>query len=223
MAGALEGAVFHAHAQTGGHGRHGRAWVSPPGNLYLSFVLTPQILLTNIGHLSLLTGLALAQVLKAYLSDHSILKLKWPNDVLLDGEKCAGILIENIDGQGMIFGVGCNLASAPEGKARLHDFCDKAPDVKAMRDQFLEQFEKLYTLWQRQGFESIKSLWLGRAHAAGEPVQVKVGTRVIEGAFEALDTHGNMILRDAQGQRITITGGDVFLSDEKESLHAARS
>ena len=117
-----EGAVVLARAQTAGRGRHGRIWSSPAGNLYVSVLLRPGRGLGETSALSLVSGLALADALAELGADGSRLKLKWPNDVLIDGAKVAGLLLES-GGAGstaawVVVGSGVNLVSAPAADCR---------------------------------------------------------------------------------------------------------
>src|SRR5690606_32282573 len=112
-----EGFAVQARRQEGGKGRQGRQWISPEGNLYLSVLLKPaKVEAVHVGQLSFVAALAVAKTVASYLKDG--LMLKWPNDVLLAGKKCAGILLETDVKDGKVrwvaVGIGVNIASAPE-------------------------------------------------------------------------------------------------------------
>ncbi|MEM7650979.1 MAG: biotin--[acetyl-CoA-carboxylase] ligase, partial [Pseudomonadota bacterium] len=184
MEGGAEGSVIQALSQTQGKGRHGREWVSAAGNLAFSFILRPHCDVSHIGQLSILVGVALAKTIGAKA------QLKWPNDILVEGQKCAGILIDSdLSGQiinWLVVGLGVNTSSAPEGAYALQE----------ERDQFLQdvlaQISELYEDYKRNGFEDIRQYWLHHSFEKGTPLNV--------GAFEDLDDFGNLVVRDAQNQ-----------------------
>lgn len=205
-----EGLVVRAFQQTDGRGRHGREWVSQDGNLFFSFLLRPQSGVETIGQLGLVIGTALGAALKNALDDPSRLSLKWPNDILLDGKKCAGILIETeLSNSGalewVVVGVGINVKAAPDEQAI-------ALGADVSLDQILEQVSAFYTQWQTQGFAAIQPLWLDMAHSKGAPVTVKLGNQLIEGLFEGVDEQGALLLQDSGTDELrTITAGDVYV------------
>lgn len=162
--GAHEGLCIQALTQSGGYGRHGRNWIGLPGNLFLSFVLRPGCQADEAGPMSLVVGEALAASIRPMLNDPAILTLKWPNDVLLAGEKCAGILIESsLKGEAvewLAVGIGVNVASAPDGPfTALSAHCAEMPEVAAFRDQFLANMALAYSRWQKDGIEAIRAEW----------------------------------------------------------------
>ncbi len=191
--GAEEGSVVIADEQTQGRGRHGREWVSPKGNLYMSFILKPACAPSDYGQIALKIGLALGRAVAEFSEG---VRLKWPNDVLIDGRKCAGILIE-AEGDCLIIGMGVNVSVAPEDASYIEN-----ADVPGVRAAFFKHFDAVYN----QNFEEVKEEWLEMAHPVGSDVTVKIGDRHVSGAFEGLDALGNMIV---DGQ--TISSGDVFL------------
>jgi BirA family biotin operon repressor/biotin-[acetyl-CoA-carboxylase] ligase len=196
--GAPEGAVVQALAQTSGRGRHGRVWEMGAGNLALSFLLRPECSAQEIGQISILIGVALAQS----IGEQAV--LKWPNDVMIAHKKCAGILIESdlngADVNWLCVGVGVNTQSAPEMGAALNVPCD------AFRDRFLAAVSDLYETWRHDGFESIRQAWLARTYPKGTPLNI--------GAFEDLDTAGNLIVRDGQNTLQRYSSGDVYLKED---------
>lgn len=215
--GAPEGLVIHALEQTGGHGRHGRSWESPRGNLYLSLVLRPVCLSQVIGQLSLLSAVALAQALEGVIDDPAALMLKWPNDVLLGGRKCAGLLLETslgADGaaEWVVVGAGVNLKSAPLDTAcAVQDYTLAELDIERFRDDFLQRVETLYEGWQQRGFEDLRVLWLEKAHPKGAALSVKIAEHLENGVFHDIDALGNLMLRKQDGAIKTIGAGEVYL------------
>lgn len=212
-----EGMVVVAEEQTEGRGRHGRQWVSKKGNLYLSVLLRPSCPVAQIGQLSLLTGLSLYETLAKFIDDAKKLSLKWPNDVLLDGQKCAGILLEteltgNQSIKSVALGIGVNIVTAPPGLGHsLKDYARKAPDLEKIQAAFLKNLNTYYLQWIREDFMPIKKAWLEHGHKKGEKMRVRIGVQIEEGAFHDIDSHGNLLLTDKDFRLKTVTAGEVYI------------
>lgn len=212
-----EGTVVQAITQTAGRGRHGRNWVSEKGNLYISLLLKPAGEARFIGQMGLLTGVALAETILKYLENPDVLTLKWPNDILLEGMKCAGILVETqltpkntLSWVGI--GIGVNLVTAPAGTGRsLDKYAAKEFSMIAFRTTLLSNIDKYYALWSKEGFEKIKEKWLEYAHKKGTRVKVKLAGRTEEGTFQGIDDDGNLLLTDSHLNLKKITAGEVYL------------
>lgn len=207
--GEAEGLVIRALEQSAGQGRHGRQWVSEKGNLYISMILRPSCAAGETGQLSILTGLAAARAVRRFSGARRGLALKWPNDVLLDGMKCGGILLESGLSEGgavdwMVAGIGLNAIHAPEGASAIN-----APSDEIL-SAFLGEFGALYEGWKANGFDVVRRGWLALAHRPGDFVSVKIGQQIQSGTFHSIDEFGNLILRDADLQLKTITAGDVY-------------
>ncbi|MBP7722054.1 MAG: biotin--[acetyl-CoA-carboxylase] ligase [Alphaproteobacteria bacterium] len=215
--GQSEGKVVQALEQTGGRGRHGRQWISEKGNLYLSVLLRPTCQARHIGQLSILIAVALADTIRAHLKDPDVLMLKWPNDVLIGDQKCAGILIETAlsDGGSIEYaavGVGVNLASAPpQIGAALNGYAKKPLKTDKFRDEFLKNLNKTYALWSQEGFEDIKERWLQMAHKKGTNLRIRIGVQVETGLFYGIDDDGNLLLHDRDLRQKKVTAGEVYL------------
>jgi BirA family transcriptional regulator, biotin operon repressor / biotin---[acetyl-CoA-carboxylase] ligase len=211
-----EGMVVQAAEQTGGKGRHGRQWVSDKGNLYMSVLLRPSCQAQNIGQLSLLAGLATAKTIQSYLQKPEMLLLKWPNDVLINGEKCAGILLEtSIAGKSVewvALGIGINIKSAPPGMGTaLKDHSDKTPKPEELREALLKNLNKYYGLWTREGIAAIRKQWLEISHKKGSVVKVRVGVQIESGNFYDVDEQGNLLLHDSDLRVKKVTAGEVYI------------
>lgn len=217
--GSPEGTVVQALDQTQGHGRHGRSWISRKGNFYLSLILKPAGQARHVGQLGLLTGLAVAETIRKYLEQPDILTLKWPNDVLLHGVKCAGIIIEteltpknSLSWVGI--GVGVNITSAPKGIGEcVEKFAARPFGLTSFRTAFLSHLNKYYMQWTQEGFEPIKEKWLEYAHKKGTKVRVRVGPHTHEGAFQDIDDEGSLIITDHGLHKKKITAGEVYLDE----------
>lgn len=212
-----EGKVVQALEQTGGRGRHGRNWISEKGNLYLSVLLRPTCQARHVGQLSILIAVALADTIRLHLKEPEALMLKWPNDILIGDQKCAGILIETaLSGSGAIkyavVGVGVNLASAPpQIGAALNSYSKKPLKADKFRDEFLKNLNKTYALWSRKGFSDIKQRWLDMAHKKGTNLRVRIGAQVETGLFYGIDDDGNLLLHDRDLRQKKVTAGEVYL------------
>ena len=212
-----EGKVVQARQQSGGRGRHGRPWVSEKGNLYLSVLLRPACLAQHIGQLAILVAVALGDTIRPCLKNPKALILKWPNDVMLGDQKCAGILIETALSEGgaieyAIVGAGVNIAAAPLGiGAAINAHSAKSVDVDRFRDEFLKNLNEIYVLWSREGFSEVKQRWLGMAHKKGTNLRVKVGPQIETGLFYSIDDEGNLLLHDKDLRQKKVTAGEVYL------------
>ena len=208
--GAPHGTVVHADAQSAGRGRMARAWFSPPGNLYMSTLLRLDVPVGRLSELSFLTAIALAETLDALLPKSIRATLKWPNDVLVQGGKIAGILLEYQDGA-TIIGTGLNVLHAPTSPA-YKTTCIVAnggmASVDGARDILLRRLQHHLSIWLAEGFEPVRAAWLARAHPVGTMLKVNNGAQTIEAAFDGLDTDGALLLRTSEGQR-RIVAGDV--------------
>lgn len=210
---AAEGTVIQTRIQTAGRGRRGRVWVGDQaGNLYLSFLLRPNLKPQQFGQIGLVAGIALAQAIRPLLKNPADLVLKWPNDILLAGKKCAGILVETDATNNVIVGVGVNVKTAPlEHTARLNDFCVAPVHEDDLRDRILYIFSDLYKRWLENEWGVLHGEWLANALPAGTPMTVKHGGQIRTGWFETIDDGGNLILRTENGTREIIMCGEVFL------------
>ncbi|MCB1839738.1 MAG: biotin--[acetyl-CoA-carboxylase] ligase [Alphaproteobacteria bacterium] len=211
-----EGLVVQAIQQTRGRGRQGRSWFSPPGNLYLSVLLKPVNGLCGIGQLSLVSCLSLSNTLAEMYGLDQKLLLKWPNDILLEGRKCAGILLETETDEkgafkGVILGMGVNVVSAPpEMGTALQASTDRKVALADLREALLERLEEDYQRWQKQGFTPFRSEWVSKTVGSGTPLSIGHGKTSRAGTFEDIDPEGSLILAEPGGNRITVSSGEVF-------------
>ncbi len=216
--GAAEGALVWALAQTAGRGRRGREWRSPRGNLYLSLVLRPACPPDRAAQLGFAAALAVGDALGDLIPNLAGLAGKWPNDVLLDGRKIAGILLELEIGQDLnlaflVVGVGVNLVSAPPDvefpATSIAAQGYRPPEPAALLGAFARHFEDWVRSWREAGFAPLRAAWLGRAVGLGEPIRVRLENANLHGRFADLDQQGALLLDTADGLR-RISAGDVF-------------
>ena len=227
--GAPDGTVVWARRQRAGRGRRGRSWVSPPGNLYVSAILRPACEARSVAQLSFVAALAVHDFVDGLLLGP--VRCKWPNDVLLDGGKVAGVLLESALGPGgsvdwVVLGIGMNLASHPglEGPIPSTSLAAAGAPTLAPEDAMhsvLAALTRRRQEWEAQGFAAVRLAWLDRAYGLGGPVTVVNGERRVAGVFEGLDEEGALVLAQPGGAPLSIAAGDVFFGDA-EVAHAAR-
>lgn len=199
--------VVHALEQKGGRGRRGNQWSSPPGNLYQSIILKPQTPRQHWGQLSFVIAVALGQLCINTGADKNNIHLKWPNDVLFNERKLAGILIE-IEGNSVIIGTGVNIKIAPEGRSKFHEWCTKS--VEDLRDSFLTNIADIYEQWEKEGFDNIRAQWMRYAYRLGQEVEARTPQAVYKGIFENLDDQGTLILKEESGLTRNINAGEII-------------
>jgi BirA family biotin operon repressor/biotin-[acetyl-CoA-carboxylase] ligase len=207
-----------ARRQTAGRGRRGSVWISQPGNLYASLLLSDAAAGAHLPELCFVAALAVMDaVCAAAPSLASKLKLKWPNDLLLDGAKLAGILIEaeSIAGRtATVAGIGVNCAHHPGDTA--YPATDLAAHGVAVTpvDVFRELSGAMaarLAQWDRgAGFAAIRAAWLSHAAGIGSDIVVRLPDRELAGTFESLDPAGRLMLRLPAGRLEAITAGDVL-------------
>ena len=221
-----DGQWVSADRQTKGRGRMARAWEAPEGNLAASLWAVPREGEGAAAELSFVAALALHDVCATHVKPGRLM-LKWPNDLLLDGAKLSGILLER-EGNGVIVGIGVNLAAAPEVAGRktiaLADVAP-APKPAAFLEALAAAFEARRIAWAREGFAAIREAWLARAHPVGAPLKLTSpgkGGDALEGRFAGLGADGALHLELAPGQVHVVHAGDVMLGGEgRERADAA--
>jgi BirA family transcriptional regulator, biotin operon repressor / biotin---[acetyl-CoA-carboxylase] ligase len=208
-----------ARRQTAGRGRRGRAWVSEPGNLYASLLLTDPAPPQRAAELSLVAALAVHDALSeraGVLGPR--LTLKWPNDVLCDGAKLAGILVEGEALPGgplaVVIGIGVNCAHHPAATAYPATNLAAAGVLVApesLAQALIAAMARRLGEWDAgKNFAAIRAAWLKRAAGLGAPARVRLPDREIEGVAETLDETGRLVLRLADGSRERIAAGEMF-------------
>ena len=217
--GAVEGTVVHALTQDGGYGRFKRQWVSSGGNLYLSFLLKPHCAVHTISQLSFVVSLAAANTIQDYIKDPDIIRLKWPNDVLMNGQKCSGILIEiDTNSAGdlnwVAAGIGVNvMTSPPDMGAAIKEYGkNENIDLIDFRDALLMNIAKTYDLWRHDGFTPIRDKWLLHGFEDGQNMTVQSSHGRLQGAYKGLDESGNLLLETKDKIIEVITSGDVEMT-----------
>ncbi len=211
-----------AREQTAGRGRRGREWRDPPGNLAATLILQPKVGPAEAALFSFVAALALDSALAQVAGPRARLAIKWPNDVLLNGGKVAGILLESLGQGGQIgalsIGVGVNLADAPA--PRTLEPGAMAPVSLAAEtgalltpEEFLPFLAAAFDRYQRQfetyGFAPIRTAWLARAARLGQTITARTGSDERVGVFDTINEFGALVLVTPQG-RVTVSAADVF-------------
>ncbi len=209
--------------QTKGRGRRGREWASQDGNFAATLVLQPEEAPDVMALRSFVASLALFDAFSAVTGRPQAFSLKWPNDVLLNGGKVAGILLESAGFVGGVpshiaIGIGVNLVHAPDASdleatamRPVTLLSEGGADVDP--ETFLDILAAAYARWEHQfvtyGFEPIRTAWLARAARIGEVITARTMREEFTGTFETVDNSGNLVLKTAQGA-VAIPAADIF-------------
>ncbi|MBN1176048.1 MAG: biotin--[acetyl-CoA-carboxylase] ligase [Dehalococcoidales bacterium] len=215
-----EGTVIIAGEQTEGRGRQQRAWVSPSGNIAMSIVLYPDV--GSLPYLVMMASLAVTHSIEEITGLHT--QIKWPNDILVDGKKVSGILIENQVKRGRVVyalvGIGINvdlkaadIAGIPTAVTSLKAELDRRIMRTSLIKNLLTELERLYLLLPAGG--SIFRAWRDRLWTLGKEVAVISGEDVLDGVAESVDEDGALMLRCADGTLMKCVAGDVSLRHNK--------
>lgn len=214
-----------ADAQTGGRGRHGRQWVSEPGNLYATLLLVDPCRIERAPQLGFVAGLALHDALSALTTLADRIRLKWPNDALIGDAKLAGILLEGFSraavsaarSHAVAIGIGVNLRHHPD------DLPYEATDLRSQRWEIapLDLLAALSTAMRArlrqwaagEGFAATRQYWLKVAAGLGRPIRVTLQDRVENGVFRDIDGDGRLLM-DSEAGVTTIGAGDVAFRRE---------
>lgn len=219
--GASHGAVIWTKRQTHGRGRMGREWISPEGNLYVSFLLKPQQMQEKLSELSFVASIACANTIELIVGDARDIHCKWPNDILLSSKKVAGILLESFSTEDavkgretwVVVGIGVNVESFPDHvlfpATSLRAEGVELISAKIVLSRLVYNFMQQYDHWCKKGFAPIRKSWMGHAYKLGHLLQVAQGDNLCEGIFEGIAEDGAMLLKQKNGEVKTITFGDV--------------
>jgi len=205
-----------AAAQSAGRGRRGRVWISETGNLFTTHLVEIDASLGLCGQLSFGAALAVADVVGGYAPAADV-RLKWPNDILLNGSKVAGILLEAAptgSASRLIVGIGLNLAHYPKDVDYPATSLADAAGIRVTPGDALLRlvaaWDKWYEKWRTGGFAPLREAWLARAEGVGKRVTVRLGTSEIEGVFEDMEQDGAMLVRLDNKDRLRVTSGEIY-------------
>ncbi|MBM5782373.1 MAG: biotin--[acetyl-CoA-carboxylase] ligase [Pelagibacterales bacterium] len=208
--------IILANSQSSGKGRNERNWNSPNGNLYFSLVLKPNLEIAKIPQISFVAIAALRIAIEKINIQNLEIKNKWPNDLLINQKKVAGLLLESKFSQNscnfVIVGIGLNLISNPDNtifpSSNLKD-CGIAITKEKILELFLDQFTEIYNNYLSYGFKGIRNLWLKEAYLLDKEIKAKNGSEEITGIFKDLDEEGNLLI-EVSGVVRKILAADIF-------------
>lgn len=209
------GTVVWAHEQTAGRGRQGNTWESYAGNLFMSVILRPKASMAQMGQMSFVVAVAVAKVLEKVVSVQYQIRLKWPNDIFLNGKKLGGILIET-ETTGVqsvpwaVVGIGVNVVKAPEGAACLADAKVQKTEAGHLLEEIVKEMNFLLKHWEEKGFDQIREAWLKKAWKIDQEISVRLPKEEIKGVFLGLDAQGSLRLKMPDGKERLINSGEVF-------------
>ena len=217
-AGAPAQTCIWACEQTAGRGRRGRVWSSPPGNLYASLILRPDCPPSRAAQLGFVAALAIGGGLGAVHPGLRALAYKWPNDVLVNTRKIAGILLEAETNAlarpaFLVVGVGVNLTSSPKQAEYPATSLAEEGRGKLSPARMLAEFCRCFAGWERcwreEGFAAVRKAWLANAASHGELIRVRLERETLYGRFLDIDEEGTLLL-ECPGGCHHISAGEVF-------------
>ena len=213
-----------ARRQSAGRGRRGRVWESETGNLFATLLALTRKPPAEAAQVTFLAALAVADLLDRY-APPSLVTIKWPNDVMLSGEKAAGMLVESgahaAGGLWLAVGIGVNLAHAPSGTERpatalaqhLAAGVAAPPSVDVAAHELAEAFAVWMDRWEALGFQPVLDAWRARTPGLDGPAVARLGAETVEGRAEGVESDGALRLRLADGRLRLISAGDVFFGE----------
>ena len=213
-----------AHKQTAARGRRGRAWASPQGNFFASVRISPSGALAGYARYSFVAALALHDALSDLTNAAGRIVLKWPNDVLVDGCKTCGILLETAyapDRTDLVIGFGVNLVAAPRpdevepGAVLPGDILSLTGMTLAAQDlldHLAARFDHWSSVLDADGFADVRAAWLSRAKGLGARITARLPNATHHGVFEDIDADGALVLRTDAG-RLVLQAADVYFAE----------
>lgn len=214
--------VIWARQQSAGRGRYGKFWHSQEGNLYVTLLLNRNIITDKQPQLSFVTALAAYETVSALGAENN-LAVKWPNDIMLNNKKLAGILLEAVNLYGrnsLIIGLGINLKNHPEilntRATNLKAEGISAEDPSRVLNLFINFFEKYYNIWQQWGFAAIRRNWLQKAYNIDKVITFNDGSGKISGKFKGIDASGAIKIELACGHIYSLSAGEVFFGQASD-------
>jgi BirA family biotin operon repressor/biotin-[acetyl-CoA-carboxylase] ligase len=204
-----------AARQSAGRGRRARSWHTLPGNLAATLLLRPEVPARHAAQLSFAAALAAADMAQHFAARASV-TVKWPNDVLADGRKLAGILLESGSEHGfwLAIGIGVNLVHFPSDTefpaTSLAALGIEAPPPEDALAMLAVRFAYWHERWRSAGFEGLRDAWLARAGGLGSRIRARLPQEECAGVFEGIDASGALLLNEGHGRVRAIAAGEVF-------------
>ncbi|WP_250296235.1 biotin--[acetyl-CoA-carboxylase] ligase [Wolbachia endosymbiont of Oedothorax gibbosus] len=205
--------VIIADKQTEGRGRTRKSWVSPEGNFYASLIINQETDVSKLTELTFVTALAVGNTLLSFISDSNV-QHKWPNDILIDGKKISGILLEKRSNSNwIIIGIGINVNHAPlPGTTCINNYGESVSNMDLLKELIIN-FNKLRKQWLFDGFYAIREMWLKKAFKMNEQISVKLADKLYEGIFADIDKSGKLVLQQKDGSLIYFDAGELFIDN----------
>lgn len=203
--------VITAQKQNSGRGRRGKSWIGISGNLFMSLGLETE--LRDFGRMIFVVSLSLLETIRSFSPDVDI-KLKWPNDVLVNSRKVSGILLEKGEGDYLVIGIGVNIVAAPQIEGLIYPTVSlEEAGIKTDRitvlKKYIEIFDANRQAWKDSGFEVIRRRWLAEVKGLRSEIKVHTEKEDKTGIFSGIDENG-MLLLDVNGKIEKIYAGDIF-------------
>lgn len=226
LKGAKDGTVIVAYQQVKGRGRRGRIWEDLPGNLYMTYVTYLDCPLLEALQLSFVTCVAVGQYLRSHVPPGHVLTYKWPNDVLLNGKKVGGLLLESFpvpekSETAYLLSCGLNLVTQPE-KVRYPTTSLQNENIYLSLEEALHgiiaSLEYYMALWQKRGFSPIYDLWMEYAAGLEQKISFDLQGKLQTGIFKGIDREGALILRTSEGFK-KFTAGEILAGERHASNH----
>ncbi|MAZ80319.1 MAG: biotin--[acetyl-CoA-carboxylase] ligase [Rickettsiales bacterium] len=207
--------VYLAHKQTKGKGRINRKWQSYKENLQFSILLKPNISISKIHHINFISVIALGNIIKNLNYSNLNISYKWPNDLIINDRKIAGILLESLQGtnneQLAILGIGVNIGNSPKNTTfpsqNLKDLGIIIDKITFLKD-FLTEFKKLYNGWIDFGFRQYRKIWLENAYNLNKIISISNGKKEISAIFKGITEDGELEIIE-NNRIITIRSADI--------------
>lgn len=205
--------VITAQKQTAGRGRRGRSWQSLAGNLFFSLLL--EYPLKQLGTLIMASALSIAETIKEYQADADV-KLKWPNDVLLNNAKVCGMLLEKGCDEYMVVGIGVNIKQSPQSEEMLYPVISlREAGITADAEDFLQKYLHRFTDNLQTDAAILRQKWLQNVKGLGQKITVKQEDNEITGIFAGIDENADLLLQ-TNGEVRRILAGDVFYVEKNQ-------
>ncbi|MGQ2991310.1 MAG: biotin--[acetyl-CoA-carboxylase] ligase [Brevundimonas sp.] len=213
-----------ARTQSAGRGRRGREWVSQRGNLFATLLTTTRKPPADAAQTTFIAALAVAETLDVF-APSPLVTIKWPNDVMIDGEKASGILVESgahpAGGLWLAVGIGVNLIHTPSGTERpatamgghLRGDVAAAPSPETAAEVLADRFAIWLERWEALGFQPVLNAWIARSRGLEGPCTARLGHETISGMADGVEADGALRLKLADGSVRLISAGDVFFGE----------
>lgn len=226
LRGAKDETVIVAYRQIKGRGRRGRTWEDLPGNLYMTYITYLDCPLLRALQLSFVTCVAVGEYLRAQMPPGPVLTYKWPNDVLLNGRKVGGLLLESFPvpekkETAYLLSCGLNLVTQPQ-EVRYPTTSLQNENIYLSLEETLHgitaSLSSYITLWKEQGFSPIYDLWMKYAAGVDQKISFDLQGILQTGIFKGIDREGALLLRTSEGLK-KFSAGDVLAGDQHASHH----